>query len=337
MLRRVLGLYDDQGWKPVVAPELEFFLVKINTDPDYPLDAADRPLGPAGDRRASPIGIDAVNEFDPIFEDVYDCCEAQEIDVDTLTHETGAAQMEINFNHGDPLELADQAFLFKRTVRQAALQARHLRHLHGQAAWRTSPAAPCTSTSRVLDATTGRNLFADRDGEPSPSSSCNHIGGLQRYPAAGDAAAGAQRELLPPPAAAIRRAHQCPLGHRQPHRGPARADLRTGSRAAIENRLAGADANPYLAIAASLACGYLGMIERDRSRPSRSRAAPTAWPTPCRSTSTRPCTASAAQAERGDPGRTLRRASMPPVKQTEHEAYQRVISSWEREHLLLNV
>ena len=33
----------------------------------------------------------------------------------------GAAQMEINFNHGEALDLADQAFLFKRTVRQAAL------------------------------------------------------------------------------------------------------------------------------------------------------------------------------------------------------------------------
>ena len=30
----------------------------------------------------------------------------------------------------------------------------------------------------------------------------------------------------------------------------------------VENRLPGADANPYLAIAASLLCGYLGMVER---------------------------------------------------------------------------
>ena len=29
----------------------------------------------------------------------------------------------------------------------------------------------------------------------------------------------------------------------------------------VENRVGGADANPYIAIAASLACGYLGMIE----------------------------------------------------------------------------
>lgn len=36
VLRNVLKLYEDKGWKPIVAPELEFFLVKVNTDPDYP-------------------------------------------------------------------------------------------------------------------------------------------------------------------------------------------------------------------------------------------------------------------------------------------------------------
>ena len=121
VLRRVLKLYADKGWEPVVAPELEFFLTKINEDPDYPLVP---PIGRSRRQETArqSFGIDAVNEFDPIFEDVYDWCEAQEIDVDTLTHEAGAAQMEINFNHGNALELADQAFLFKRTLRQAALK-----------------------------------------------------------------------------------------------------------------------------------------------------------------------------------------------------------------------
>ena len=41
-------------------------------------------------------GIDAVNDFDPLFEDIYDFCDTQKIDIDTLSHEAGAAQMEIN-------------------------------------------------------------------------------------------------------------------------------------------------------------------------------------------------------------------------------------------------
>ena len=39
-----------------------------------------------------------------------------------MNHESGSAQMEINFQHGNPLELADQIFLFKRTLRQSALK-----------------------------------------------------------------------------------------------------------------------------------------------------------------------------------------------------------------------
>ncbi len=121
VLKRVLELYAKEGWTPIVAPELEFFLVDVNTDPDYPLIP---PIGRSGRRETSrqSYGLDAVNEFDPLFEEVYDFCEAQEIDVDTLTHEAGAAQMEMNFNHGQALLLADQAFLFKRTVREAALR-----------------------------------------------------------------------------------------------------------------------------------------------------------------------------------------------------------------------
>src|SRR5262249_5091056 len=73
VLRRVLKLFEDRGWRPVMAPELEFFLVEINKDPDYPLVP---PIGRSGRQESGrqAYGIDAVNEFDPIFEDVYDFC-----------------------------------------------------------------------------------------------------------------------------------------------------------------------------------------------------------------------------------------------------------------------
>ena len=178
VLRRVLKLYTDKGWDPVVAPELEFFLTKINEEADYPLVP---PIGRSRRQETArqSFGIDAVNEFDPIFEDVYDWCEAQEIDVDTLTHEAGAAQMEINFNHGNALELADQAFLFKRTLRQAALK-------HG--IYATFMAKPMTGEpgssmhvhQSVIDRNAGRNLFSRADGEPSQEFYW-FIGGMQKF------------------------------------------------------------------------------------------------------------------------------------------------------------
>ena len=64
VLRRVLELYEAHGWEPVVAPELEFFLVEPNIDSDYPLKP---PVGRSGrpeiGRQA--YSIAAVNEFDP--------------------------------------------------------------------------------------------------------------------------------------------------------------------------------------------------------------------------------------------------------------------------------
>ncbi|MCO6716787.1 glutamine synthetase, partial [Streptomyces sp. CHB19.2] len=82
------------------------------------------PVGRSGRQETGrqSFSIDAANEFDPLFEDMYDWCEAQELDLDTLIHEEGTAQMEINFRHGDPLHLADQIFVFKRTLREAALK-----------------------------------------------------------------------------------------------------------------------------------------------------------------------------------------------------------------------
>ena len=121
ILKRVLNLYKKKGLRPIVAPEIEFYLVKKNNDPDIPLES---PAGLSGrvEKGNQSYGIDAVNDFDHIIEDLYDYCEAQNLDVETINHEEGPAQMEINFKHGDPLEIADQVFLFKRTLRQAALK-----------------------------------------------------------------------------------------------------------------------------------------------------------------------------------------------------------------------
>ena len=120
VLKRVLALFESAGLRPIVAPELEFFLVQQSADANSPLATPSGRSGRAEKARQA-YGIDAVNEFDPLFEDIYDHCEVQKIDIDTLSHEAGAAQMEINFNHGEALELADQTFLFKRTVRQTSL------------------------------------------------------------------------------------------------------------------------------------------------------------------------------------------------------------------------
>jgi glutamine synthetase len=332
LLRRICELYEIAGWKPVVAPELEFYLVEKNTDPDYPLEP---PIGRSGRRETSrqAYGVDAVNEFDPLFEEVYDFCEAQGIDIDTLTHEAGAAQMEMNFNHGDPLDLADQTFLFKRTVREAAL--RHDVYATFMAKpMEREPGSSLHIHQSVFDAKSGKSLFGAKDGSDT-SLFRSYIAGLQRYlPAAMPLIApnvNSYRRLRPHMDAPIN-THwgydNRTVGFRVPH-----SSLEARR---VENRVAGADANPYIAISASLACGYLGMKENlEPTKPIEGSG--------YRLAHTLPRTLYDAL-YRLNGSKPLKQVlgedfidALTAVKDAELDAYQGVISSWEREHLLLNV
>lgn len=331
VLRRVVELFEARQWTPVTAVELEFYLVERNEDPDYPLRP---PIGRSGRRETSrqAYGVDAVNEFDPMFEEIYDFCEASRIDIDTLSHEAGAAQMEMNFNHGPALEQADQAFLFKRTVREAGLR-HQLYATFMSKPMQGEPGSSMHIHQSVLDAA-GRNVFANRNGRDSRAFQA-YIAGLQKHlPAAMPLFApnvNSYRRLMPDTDAPIN-THwgydNRTVGLRVPQ---AEAAARR-----VENRVPGADANPYLAIAGSLACGYLGMTQNLKPRPPIEGSA-------YRLAHTLPRTLYDAL-NRFSSSRNLKNVlgesfvdAVWAVKQAELEAYQQVISSWEREHLLLNV
>ena len=187
----------------------------------------------------------------------------------------------------------------------------------------------------VYDTETGRNLFAGEGDETCSSLFTSFIGGLQKYlPQA--------MPLLAPNVNSYRRLRRwssAPInvqwgwenrtvGLRVPASSP--------QARRVENRIAGADANPYLAIAASLACGYLGMTDDlEPTDPIAGNAYKLPQTLPQQmSDGLRGLAAS------GPLGRCLGPSFVEillTVKQAEHDAYQNVISSWEREHLLLNV
>ncbi len=178
VLKRVVDLYRQKGWKPVVAPEIEFYLVAQNDDPDYPLHP---PKGRSGRSILGGQGysIAGINEFDELIDDIYHFSEKQGLEIDTLIHEEGPAQLEINLRHGDPIELADQVFLFKRTIREAALK-------HGIYAtfmakpMQGQPGSAMHIHQSVVEINTGRNLFSNPDGSASKEF-FHFIGGMQHY------------------------------------------------------------------------------------------------------------------------------------------------------------
>ena len=332
VLQKVVQAYHEFGWKPIVAPELEFYLVKPNHDADYPLEP---PVGRSG--RAEPgrqsFSIDAVNEFDSMFENLYDHCEVLDIELETLNHEAGAAQMEINLVHGDPVKISDQAFLFKRATRETAL--RHNMYATFMAKpMEKEPGSAMHIHQSIVDTHTGKNIFSDDSGQASPLFFA-HIAGLQRYlPAA--------MSLLAPNVNSYRRLirdHAAPInahwGYDNRTVGLRVPDSSPESRR-VENRVPGADANPYLVVAASLACGLLGMMDQlEPSEPVTGNAYNMPYDLPRTLEQAlralRDCTPL-----REILGERFVRA-FNAVKENEHGTFLQVISSWEREHLLLNV
>ena len=332
VLKQVVSLYRERGWKPVVAPEIEFYLVAKNDDPDYPLHP---PKGRSGRAILGGQGysIAGINEFDELIDDIYHFSEQQGLEIDTLIHEEGPAQLEINLRHGDPVALADQVFLFKRTIREAALK-------HG--IYATFMAKPMQGQAgsamhihqSVVDIETGQNIFSNADGSPSPEF-FHFIGGMQRFvPKALVMMApyvNSYRRLTPDMAAPVNNA----WGY--DNRTTAfRVPVSDAAARRVENRLPSSDANPYLALAASLGCGLLGMLESVEPGPAMETSANEG------SIDLPRGLLEAVSELESEPALTEVFSTefiglYAGVKRGEFETFMEVISPWEREFLLLNV
>jgi glutamine synthetase len=333
VLKSVLALFEKEGLEPVVAPELEFYLVKKNTNSDNPLEP---PIGRSGrpERARQSYSIDAANEFDPLFEEMYHFCEAMKLDVDTLIHEEGAAQMEINFNHGNALELADQIFLFKRMMREVAL--RHDVYATFLAKpMENEPGSSMHIHQSMNEIARGSNIFAKTDDNKFPDTMMHYIAGLQKY-------VPASMAFFAPNVNSYRRIALDDGSPINVHWGidnrtaGLRIPVSSAKASRVESRFAGSDVNPYLAIAATLACGHLGMKEKlqptkaiEGSAQDEPVSLPSSLETSLLLLEQEPKLIALL-------GENFVKAYVG-VKRKEYETYLRVISSWEREYLLLSV
>jgi glutamine synthetase len=258
LLKQVIARYASYGWQPVVATELEFFVFARNADP---LQSFQPPLGLDGRREegCSAFSVSSNNGLRPFFSEVYRCMAALGLPRDTFMHEMGVSQFEINLLHGDPLLLADQTFLFKHLLKEVALKnglnvvcmAKPLAH---------TPGSSMHIHQSVVEQGSGQNIFSAADGQATPA--------FYQFIAGQQAAMADFTLLFAPHVNSYQR-----LCH--PYASPNNACWSEDNRAAglripasapvarrVENRLPGADANPYLAIAASLAAGLYGIEQR---------------------------------------------------------------------------
>lgn len=255
-LARVIERYTARGLTPVVATELEFFLID---DSGKTLRVPPSPR--SGKRRTGgeTLSLRALDAFDKFFSALYDACEEMDIPADTAISEAGPGQFEINLMHqGDALKAADDTWLFKMLVKGLARS-------HGFAA--SFMAKPYDLWSgngmhshfSVLDAD-GRNIFDD--GSEKGSDRLRHAvaGCLAALP--GSTLVFAPHEnsydrLVP-------NAHApTGIGWAYENRTAALRIPASGPAARrIEHRVAGGDVNPYLMIAAILGAALIGLEDR---------------------------------------------------------------------------
>lgn len=249
-LAQVVERFATLGLTVVVATELEFYL----TDPGSAFvssQVSDR----VSDRYAT-VSLDELDHFEPILNDIYRHCAEQGVPADAAISENGTGQFEINLNHvPDPLRAADDAMAFKRIVRSVA-------RAHGkQATFMAKPFGDRSGSGlhvhfSILDET-GRNIFANGTDEGADALRHAVAGLLAALP---DSMAifaphlNSYRRFAPnshAPGAVAWGYENRTVAVRIPG-GPDAARR-------IEHRVSGADANPYLVLAAVLGAALNGM------------------------------------------------------------------------------
>ena len=331
VLKRVVQLYKDKGWTPVVAPEMEFFLVSRNIDPAQAITPMMGRSGrPAAARQA--YSMSAVDEYGPVIDDIYDFAEAQGFEIDGITQEGGAGQVEINLQHGDPVKLADEVFYFKRLIREAALKHDCFATFMAKPI-QDEPGSAMHIHHSILDAD-GNNIFTGPQGGETDAF-FHFIAGLQNHLPSVIA-------LLAPYVNSYRRYvkdHAAPINlswARDNRTTGIRIPISDPSARRVENRLAGMDCNPYLGIAASLACGYLGLLEEERpDKQYRGDAYDGEEDIPSEFRTALDLFDGAEKMHEILGSEFARVYSI--VKRMEYSEFLQVISPWEREHLLMNV
>jgi len=263
ILRSLMARFDALGLTPVVASEMEFYLLQEEDD------SLGRPIHTQNDRVGGVLAsgqtysVETMEGMSELMHDIRDACSIQGLPIDTLIKESAPSQYEINLYHSpDALVAADQAMMLKRAIRMVArrhkLRATFMAKPFGNLAG-NGMHVHCS----LLDKE-GNNAFADDTGQGNE---------LLRQAVAGCLATMEESMLLfAPNLNSYRRfqrgthAPMAPCWGYENRTVSVRIPTDSAAATRIEHRVAGADANPYLVIATILA-GMLHGIENKLQAP----------------------------------------------------------------------
>ena len=255
VLAKILQIFEKHKWRPVVAFELEFYLFDQQRDEEGLIQLVRNPKTGQIDS-PTVLSTTRINDFEDIIDDIVDACNQQNIETGAISSEMGAGQFEINFNHHcDVLRAADETCLFKRTVVEVAKK-------HGMMAsfiakpMLDQPGNGLHMHVSVVD--NKRNNIFDAGHQPHQRL-LHAIGGLiDCMPAS--------MSYWAPNINSYRRytggTHCAPVSLTWGYENRTvafRIPLAKDGAWRVENRVPGADANPYLAMAVTLAGILHGM------------------------------------------------------------------------------
>ena len=253
VLKQVVSRFQERGWRPVVAAELEFSLVRWgDSTPDHtcPSPAGGGPIG------GNMYSLDVLNHHQEMMEDLRLACELQDLPFDGVVKESAPSQYEINMHHVDsPVLAAKQIMMMKRLVKGVATKYNLIASFMPRPFEEEAGNGMHVHCS-VLDEN-GSNIFDDGT-ERGTKILHQAIGGCLRFMA--DSVV-----IFAPSYNAYRRFQKGAHAPTFPSWGyenrTVAVRVPAGSHAArrLEHRVAGADANPYLMFAVLLAAMLEGI------------------------------------------------------------------------------
>ena len=121
VLQSVLDRYAKLGLRPVVASEMEFHLFELDRDKFGQPQHSQRALNGSPALGGQTYGMDIMRETAPLMDAITEAAKLQNLPVDTLITEFGPSQFEINLNHQDcAMRACDQGSMLKRAIRNVA-------------------------------------------------------------------------------------------------------------------------------------------------------------------------------------------------------------------------
>jgi glutamine synthetase len=258
-LLRQVGAAQAQGFRPMGAFEVEFYLLDREPGPDGKRRPAPYPLTGRRSDGYNTYTLDELDEMSPLFAAIYAGAKALDLPLETLISEYAPGQYELTLRYGDLIEAADHLVMVKRLIRSVA------RRFSAEACFMAKPFGDTAGSGMHLHLSLadaeGRNLFADDGSGPYAPLMLHAIGGIQRTIAETMA-------ILAPFANSWRRfastiyspvstdwgVNNRTVALRVPATGPKARHF--------EHRVAGVDANPYLVAAVTLAGALSGIADR---------------------------------------------------------------------------